>query len=86
MTTKLPTLDLHGEYKENALILTKEFVDDNITLKNSKIIIIHGVGEDILRKAVHEYLSHDKRIKQFKRDFFNQGTTIVELRIGGNNE
>ena len=82
MTNNLPTLDLHGEYKDSAIILTKEFINDNIILKSDMICIVHGIGEDILRKAVHEYLKHDKRVLSFKRDFFNPGCTIVKLRIG----
>ena len=82
MTNNLPTLDLHGEYKDSAIILTKDFINDNIILKSDTICIIHGIGEDILRKAVHEYLKHDKRVLSFKRDFFNPGCTIVKLRIG----
>ena len=82
MTNNLPTLDLHGEYKDSAIILTKDFINDNIILKSDTICIVHGIGKDILRKAVHEYLKHDKRVLSFKRDFFNPGCTIVKLRIG----
>ena len=82
MINNLPTLDLHGEYKDSAIILTKDFINDNIILKSDTICIVHGIGEDILRKAVHEYLKHDKRVLSFKRDFFNSGCTIVKLRIG----
>lgn len=75
-----PTLDLHGEYSFSAKELTKEFVNDNITLKNKKICIIHGIGEGILRKSVHEVLKMDKRIKSYKVDFMNPGCTIVEIK------
>ena len=81
MLTNLPTLDLHGEYIESALILTKEFISDNIILKNEYICIVHGIGTDTIRKSVHEYLKHEKRVKEFKRDFFNPGCTIVKLKI-----
>ena len=81
MLNNLPTLDLHGEYKESAIILTDEFINDNIILKNSKIVVIHGLGSDILRKSIHNYLSHDKRVKEFKRDFFNPGATVIVLNI-----
>ena len=43
MLDNLPTLDLHGEYKESAIILTDEFINDNIVLKNSKIVVVHGL-------------------------------------------
>ncbi len=81
MLDNLPTLDLHGEYKESAIILTDEFINDNIVLKNSKIVVVHGLGSDILRKSLHEHLKHDKRVKEFKRDFFNPGATVIILDI-----
>ena len=76
-----PSLDLHGEYLDNGLILTKEFINDNIILKNEYVVIIHGIGKDILRKGIHEYLKHDKNVLSYKRDFFNLGCTIVKLDI-----
>lgn len=81
MKNNLPTLDLHGEYTESAIILTDEFINDNIILKNSEIVVVHGLGEDILRKKIHEFLKHDKRVKEFKRSFFNPGETIIILNI-----
>ena len=74
----LPTLDLHSEDKVNALILVNEFINDNIKLKNKKIIIIHGKGTGVLKKTVHEYLKKDKRVKYFTLDI-NIGQTIVFL-------
>ncbi len=75
-----PTLDLHGEYAFSAKYLTREFIDDNILLKNKVICIMHGIGEGIVRKSVHECLKTDKRIKSYKVDFENPGCTIVELK------
>ncbi len=81
MINNYPSLDLHGEYLESAIILVKEFISDNIILKNEYISIIHGIGTDTLRKGIHEYLKHDKRIDSYKRDFMNPGQTIVKLKI-----
>ena len=75
-----PTLDLHGEYAFSAEILTKEFLNDNIKLKNKKLCIIHGIGKGILKDAVHKVLKEDKRIKSYKIDFMNPGCTIVEIK------
>lgn len=75
-----PTLDLHGEYSFSAEILTKEFIDDNITLHQKKICIIHGKGNGILKKTVHEILKNDKRIEKYYIDFFNPGLTIIEIK------
>ena len=75
-----PTLDLHGEYSFSANVLTKEFINDNITLKNKKLCIIHGIGTGKIKEVVHEVLKEDKRIKDYKVDFMNPGCTIVEIK------
>ncbi len=75
-----PSLDLHGEYKFSAEILVKEFINDQITLHNKMICIIHGIGSGELRKMVLEILKNDKRIKNYRTDFFNPGCTIVEIK------
>ena len=75
-----PSIDLHGEYAFSAEVLTKEFIDDNIKLKKSKLCIIHGIGKGILKEAVHKVLKKDKRIEKFYIDFMNPGCTIVEIR------
>ncbi len=75
-----PTLDLHGEYAFSAKFLTDEFINDNILLKNKTICIMHGIGEGIVRKSVHEVLAKDKRVKSYKIDFENPGCTIIELK------
>ena len=80
MNNIYPTLDLHGEYAFSAKYLTEEFINDNIHLKNKKIYIIHGIGEGILKNAVHEVLKKDKRIKNYKIDFLNPGCTIIEIK------
>lgn len=81
MINNYPSLDLHGEYLENAIILTKEFINDNLLLDNEYICIIHGIGKDILRKGIHDYLKYNKNVDSFKRDYFNRGLTIVKLKI-----
>ena len=75
-----PTLDLHGEYSFSAKELTKEFINDNIALKNKKICIIHGIGKGILKETVHDLLKHDKRIKKYYVDFTNPGITLIEIK------
>ena len=75
-----PTLDLHGEYSDSARMLTEEFLNDNILLNQKKLCIVHGKGQDILRKVVHDVLKHDKRVKSYKLNYFNDGCTIVEIK------
>lgn len=75
----LPTLDLHGENRYNALVLTEEFIKDNLKLGNKLIIIIHGIGQGILKENIHKFLKTKKEIKAYKTDIFNPGVTIIEL-------
>ncbi len=76
-----PTLDLHGETRDIAKVLVKDFIYDNYRLKNKYIVIIHGIGKGIVKKSIHEELKSNKYIKKYKQDNFNPGMTIVELDI-----
>lgn len=77
----LPHLDLHGYDTQSARVATIDFVNDNIIMKNKKIIIIHGKGKGLVKKTVHETLSHLKRVEKFYTDNLNDGCTIVYLTV-----
>ena len=80
MFNNLPTLDLHGEYRDSARILINEFIDDNYKLGYDKIVIIHGIGKGILKDEVKKNLKNNKKVSTFYIDFMNIGSTIVELK------
>ena len=46
---KLPFIDLHGYDIETARVATNDFINDNIILKNKKILIIHGKGKGLVK-------------------------------------
>ena len=75
----LPTLDLHGEITSSARVLVKEFIEDNYTLKNEKLVIIHGVGTGIIKNEVHKILHESKKVKSFHLNHYNSGCTMVFL-------
>lgn len=75
----LPTLDLHGCNRYEALLKMEEFINDNIKLKNHLIIVIHGKGLGILKKEIQEALRKNKRVIAYKLDVFNDGETIIEI-------
>lgn len=75
----IPTIDLHGETKDTSRLLVREFINDNYKLKYKKVLIIHGIGEGILKKEVHKILKDNKLVKNFYLDNFNIGCTVVEL-------
>ena len=52
----IPELDLHGEYKESARVLLKEFINDNLKMNNLLIKVVHGKGSYTIKKEVHKVL------------------------------
>ena len=77
----LPSIDLHGFDSESARVSTNDFIDENIILKNSKILIIHGKGKGIIKKSVHDTLQHRKEVIRYQTDNLNDGCTIAYLRV-----
>lgn len=80
-TYNLPHLDIHGETSSTCVALINEFINDNIKLKNNKIIIVHGKGTGILKKTTHELLKKNKKVAKYYIDGMNDGQTIIELLI-----
>lgn len=76
----LPKIDLHGYDSISAKIKVEEFINDNIKLKNKKIIIIHGIGEGIVKKSVYEILKRSKSVVSYKLNWNNPGITEVNLK------
>lgn len=79
-TKYLPSIDLHGEDRVNALIKVDEFINDSIKLKHKKIIVIHGKGSWILKDGIHDYLKNDSRVEEYTLDI-NTGQTIISLKV-----
>lgn len=77
----LPTIDVHGENMDSIVFILDSFIKDNLKLKNNKIVIIHGKGTGILRKRIHELLKYDKRIFTYYTGLFNEGLTVIELKL-----
>lgn len=80
-TDFLPRLDLHGMDRVLARIKVEEFINDNIKLRNKKIVTIHGIGEGILKNEVFRILKSNKNVESFKLNGLNIGCTIVNLKI-----
>ena len=76
----LPTIDVHGYNRDMIKYILNDFINDNIKLKNEKIVIIHGKGEGILKTEIHSLLKKDKRVSKYYVDGFNIGCTVIELK------
>ena len=77
----LPTLDLHGMTREEARIMTMDFVHDNHYLKNKTIVIIHGFGTGIVKEAVHDELKHNRLVLSYHINPFNNGVTVINIKF-----
>lgn len=78
---KYPNLDVHGETRDTIYTVIKDFINDNIKLRNPVIVIVHGKGQGVLKQEIHYYLKQMKEVKAYHLHYWNQGATIVELRL-----
>ena len=77
---RYPYIDLHGYDRDSARVATNDFIDESIILGNDTIVIIHGKGSGIVKNEVHETLSHNKNVLDYKTDNFNDGCTVIRLK------
>ncbi len=80
-TESLPKIDLHGLDRDTARVYVNDFIKENQKLKNEIFIIVHGIGNGILKKEVHKTLSKNKLVQEFKTLYNNNGSTIVKISI-----
>lgn len=80
ITSKTPSLDLHGEIEAMVEVLVNEFINDNYKLKNSVVVIIHGKSTNILTREVHRVLKYNNLVQDYYLDNWNLGQTIVEIK------
>lgn len=75
----LPKLDVHGYTEDTVMTVVNEFINDNIKLRNKKILVVHGKGAGILKNKIHQSLKRNKYVKKYYLYNFNIGCTIIEL-------
>ncbi len=75
-----PKLDLHGYDRETARVAINDFINENLKLKNSIIVIVHGVGTGIIRTTTKETLKNNMNVIDHKTYYYNDGCTIVSLK------
>ena len=77
----LPSLDLHGVDSATARVLINDFINDNYKMKNKFVVIVHGIGEGILKNTTKDTLSKNKKIIEYKIYPFNIGCTIANIDL-----
>ena len=56
---RYPKIDLHGYDRDSARMVTNDFINENIILGNDTIVIIHGIGQGIVKQEVHNVLKNN---------------------------
>ena len=80
ITSKTPTLDLHGEVSSMVEVLVNEFINDQYKMNHKLLVIVHGKSSNILKDEVHRVLKSNKYVETYKIDNWNIGSTIVSLK------
>jgi len=80
LTSRSPKIDVHGETYDSVSLILSQFVDDNYKLGNRVIVIVHGKGEGILKKRIHELLKVNKKVERYYLNNWNLGETVIELK------
>jgi DNA mismatch repair protein MutS2 len=78
-----PEISLRGLSAEDALEMLDRYLDEARLAGWHEVRIVHGKGEGILRRAVGEFLSKDKRVVSKRLGQWNEGAdgvTIAALR------
>ena len=75
----LPSIDLHGYSRDLIYTPVNDFINDNLKLRKKKIVVVHGIGEGILKEELRLLFKNDKRVKTMYTPVSNIGCTIIEL-------
>ena len=67
------TLDLRGKTADEALIMTRKYIDDAYLLRIKDVSILHGKGEGILRSVIRDYLSDVDEVISFEDEQPDRG-------------
>ena len=76
-------ISLRHMHVEEALYELDKYINDALIANLTTIRIVHGKGEGILRKAVHEYLKNNPHVKSYRLGNYGEGdlgVTIAELK------
>ncbi len=75
-----PSIDLHGFDSNYAKVKVNEFINDNYKMGNYIIVIIHGIGNGILKREVQKELKLNSKVADYRLFYNNIGCTIVKLK------
>ncbi|MFH0801172.1 MAG: Smr/MutS family protein [bacterium] len=75
-------IDLRGYRADEALAALDKYIDDATLADLHAVQIVHGKGQGILRKVIHQYLESHPSVRDFRLGELNEGgwgVTVVTL-------
>lgn len=81
--TFIPEITIRHQTLDIAMYNVENFINEAINLDIKNVKIIHGRNGGILRKAVHEYLKHNKNVESYRLGNYYEGSygvTIIRLK------
>lgn len=77
---RLPKIDLHGLDRDSARLMVNDFIEEALIMGYDEIVIIHGIGGGIVKRAVHDVLKCNKNVLSYHVDGGNIGCTVVKVK------
>jgi DNA mismatch repair protein MutS2 len=77
-----PDLDVRGMRGEEAIQTVMHFIDDATLIGMSRVRILHGTGNGILRNLIRQYLHTIPAVSHYQDEhiqFGGHGITVVDL-------
>lgn len=77
-----PDIDVRGMSADESIQAVTYFLDDAIQFSISRVRILHGTGNGILRQRIREYLNTFREVKSYRDEnvqFGGAGITVVDL-------
>lgn len=77
------SIDVRGKSLDDAVMDVEKYIDDAFISGLEEVTVIHGRGEGILRKGIHESLKRHKNVKSFRKGSYHEGgdgVTIIKLK------
>lgn len=74
--------DVRGKSLDDAVMDVEKYIDDAFISGLQEVTVIHGRGEGILKKGIHEMLKHHKNVKSFRKGSYHEGgdgVTVIKL-------
>ena len=78
-----PQLSIRGMRGNAAMKDVQQYIDNAVAAGRSDVRIIHGKGEGILKKLVHEYLNKRREVDSYELAPIEQGgagCTVVKFK------